>query len=134
MRREMTTFARFGAVGVANTAITLAVYALLVGIGVPAPAASALGFAVGAANGYVLNRSWTFRADGDAATFVRYVAVQGLGALLSAVSVGVATTDLALHKLVAECVVVPVVALVGYGLARSVVFRPGRRVPASPRV
>ena len=57
-RAEAARFARFCLVGVSNTLLTLATFTLLV----PAAPASALGFAVGAINGYVLNRSWTFRS------------------------------------------------------------------------
>jgi len=126
MKAELMRFVRFGAVGVSNTVITLVAYELLTRVGVADTAASALGFALGAANGYLLNRSWTFRARGGAATFARYVAVQGLGAMLSAAGVELATTDLFLRKLAAECVVLPLVTLVTYTLARTVVFRPAR--------
>lgn len=115
-------FVRFGVVGASNTVLTLAAYEVLTRAGVEATAASGLAFAVGAANGYVLNRSWTFRARGGAATLVRYVAVQGLGALLSAAGVGLATSDLSLRRLAAECVVLPAVTLVTYTLVRTVVF------------
>ena len=54
---------RYLLVGVSNTAITLVAYALLVAAGVPAVAASAAAFLAGAANGYRLNRTWTFRSD-----------------------------------------------------------------------
>jgi putative flippase GtrA len=126
MKGELMRFARFGAVGLSNTVITLVAYDLLTHVGLADTAASALGFALGAVNGYLLNRSWTFRARGGAATLARYVAVQGLGALLSAVGVDVATTDLLLRKLAAECLVLPVVTLVTYTLARTVVFTSAR--------
>ena len=61
-RAEAARFARFCLVGVSNTLLTLATFTLLTAAGVPAAPASALGFAVGAINGYVLNRSWTFRS------------------------------------------------------------------------
>jgi putative flippase GtrA len=126
MKGELMRFVRFGAVGVSNTVITLVAYDVLTHVGLADTAASALGFALGAVNGYLLNRSWTFRARGGAATLARYVAVQGLGALLSAVGVDVATTDLLLRKLAAECLVLPVVTLVTYTLARTVVFTSAR--------
>jgi putative flippase GtrA len=126
MRAEVVRFVRFGMVGISNTVLTLVAYEILTRVGVADTAASALGFAVGAANGYVLNRSWTFHADGGAATLARYVAVQGLGALLSAAGVGLATSDLSLRKLAAECVVLPLVTLLTYTLARTVVFSPAR--------
>jgi putative flippase GtrA len=119
-------FVRFGVVGASNTVLTLVAYQVLTRMGVEATVASGLAFGVGAANGYVLNRSWTFRAQGGAGTLARYVGVQGLGALLSAAGVGLATSDLSLRRLAAECVVLPAVTLVTYALARTVVFSPAR--------
>ncbi|MEN3281712.1 MAG: hypothetical protein V7607_2852 [Solirubrobacteraceae bacterium] len=128
MRAEIVRFVRFGVVGISNTILTLVAYEILTRFGVADTAASALGFAVGAANGYMLNRSWTFHARGGTATLARYVAVQGLGALLSAAGVGLATSDLSLRRLAAECVVLPLVTLLTYTLARTVVFSPARLV------
>jgi|SRR3954470_3269569 putative flippase GtrA len=107
------TLVRFGCVGVTNTLVTFAAYMLLTGAHVTTGMASALGFAAGAANGYVLNRSWTFRVRGGPATFARYVAVQALGAACSAV--GVAALP--------EFLVIPVVTLITYSLSRRMVFR-----------
>jgi putative flippase GtrA len=107
----MTTFLRFGCVGAANTVLTLVTFAVLTRTGVVADAASALAFGAGALNGYLLNRSWTFKAPGSVA---RYIPVQALGALTSA----------GLHHFVAECLVIPPVTLLTYLLSRRFVFRP----------
>jgi putative flippase GtrA len=123
MRSELGRLLRFALVGVTNTLLTLASFAVLVRLGVPAPPASAAGFAVGAANGYRLNRAWTFRTTrGGAGTVARYVAVQALGAALSAGGVALVTSDLAVRRLGAECLVLPIVTLVTYVLSRRVVF------------
>ena len=107
----MTTFLRFGCVGAANTVLTLVTFAALTRAGLLADAASALAFCAGAINGYLLNRSWTFKAPGSLA---RYVPVQALGALASA----------GLHVFVAECLVIPPVTVLTYLLSRHFVFRP----------
>ena len=72
------------AVGVANTVITLAAFALLDHARRPAPAASALAFCAGAANSFQLNRRWTF-ADipTPRGALMRFVGVQGRGAARS---------------------------------------------------
>jgi len=124
VRAEAVRLLRFGAVGATNTALTVIAFALLSRAGLSAGPASALAFALGAANGYVLNRSWTFGARGDRATFVRYLAVQALGALLSGAAVALAASDLELRRLLAELLVVPFVTLVTYSLCRGVVFTP----------
>ena len=57
----MVQFVKFGIVGVSNTLMTLVVYTVLLKVfGVWYLAASAIGFAVGATNGFLLNRKWTF--------------------------------------------------------------------------
>ena len=52
---------RFGLVGAVNTALTLATYSVMLALHAPAPLAGAVGWGVGATNGYLLNRAWTFR-------------------------------------------------------------------------
>lgn len=115
---ELQRIGRYAIVGVSNTAITFVAYTLLVGLGVAAPLASAVGFALGAVNGYLLNRRWTFRTSGHVG---RYVAVQLVGAAAGAVGVALARSD-GLAKLPAEAVILPLVTLLTYALARTVVF------------
>lgn len=71
--------ARFGVVGVANTGLTAATYAVLRSGGTPTLLAAPIGFVVGATNGYIWNGRWTFRTRSPGAAR-RYVLVQ-LGAL-----------------------------------------------------
>lgn len=108
------TLVRFAVVGASNTLVTLASFALLAHLGVPRGLASATAFALGAANGYRLNRTWTFHSERrGAATIARYAGVQGLGALLSAAAIGV---------LRSEVLVLPLVTALTYTLARRLVF------------
>jgi putative flippase GtrA len=78
-------FVKFGIVGVSNTLISFAVYTLLLkAFGVWYVAASGIGFAVGAVNGFLWNRAWTFRGHvGDALTPVRWFVVQSCGLLVN---------------------------------------------------
>jgi putative flippase GtrA len=122
MTAELVRLVRFGIVGVSNTLLTIALYAVLTGDGVPVAAASALAFGAGAVNGYHLNRRWTFHAAGGRPTLLaRYVAVQALGAALSAGGVAL-VTDLSLARLAAEAVVLPAVTVITYTLSRLLVF------------
>jgi putative flippase GtrA len=114
---------RFVLVGATNTALTLSAYALLVLAGVPSPMAAALGWALGAANGYRLNRGWTFRSARRGLTpAARYVAVQALGAGLDALGVWLAVGDGHLHRLEGEIAILPAVTLLTFALCRGWVF------------
>ncbi len=81
MQREAV---RFVLVGVSNTAISMAVYAGLLAIGVGYVAAVVVAYIAGLANGYTFNRRWTFLAGGfSIGSLSRYTAVQATGLLLS---------------------------------------------------
>ena len=58
----MRQLARYGAVGVSNTLISAAVFALFSVAGLQAVEAASLAFAAGAVNGFTWNRRWTFGA------------------------------------------------------------------------
>jgi putative flippase GtrA len=114
--------ARFATVGAANTLVTLVTFAVLSALGVSAPGAGALAFAAGAANGYRLNRGWTFAsARRGIATAARYVTVQGVGAGLDALGLAA----LHLPRMQGEILVLPCVTLITFALSRQWVF--GRR-------
>jgi putative flippase GtrA len=72
---------RFLLVGVGNTVLSFVVYRLLLALGTWYAIAAPLAFAVGAVNGYVFNRRWTFVARDSTRARVLYVVVQGTGAL-----------------------------------------------------
>jgi putative flippase GtrA len=118
---ELHRLARFAAVGLTNTLITLATFTLLTKAGLATAPASAAAFAAGAANGFRLNRRWTFGAT-DArghAVVARYVAIQALGAGVSAGGAAALTDLLTLARLVAEASVLPAVTLMTYMLTRQ---------------
>ena len=75
----MRQFRRFLLVGVGNTVLSFIAYRLLLAISTPYVLAAALGFSVGAVNGYVFNRRWTFGARDSARARLLYLAVQILG-------------------------------------------------------
>ena len=104
-------FRRFLLVGVANTVLSFVVYRLLLALGTAYVLAAALGFSVGAVNGYFFNRRWTFGARATARARLLYLAVQMLGAgatsLLVLFSVRVAGTG----KVVAYLVAIPPVTV-----------------------
>lgn len=122
--QSIAQLVRYGLVGVSNTVVTLASYAMLIRVGTPSPLASAIGFGLGALNGYRLNRRWTFRVRaGGPAMLLRYLGLQAAGAAMSAAGVALVLADLAVARMGAEVVVLPVVTLFTYLLASRFVFR-----------
>jgi putative flippase GtrA len=114
---------RFALVGATNTALTLGTYSLLLVAGAPPPLAAAAGWALGALNGYRLNRAWTFRSALRGLTpAARYAAVQALGAGLSALGLAIALSDEHLRRLEGEVAILPAVTLVTFALCRGWVF------------
>ena len=122
MRPVLVQFVKFGIVGVSNTLLTFAVYTLLLKVfGVWYMAASAIGFVVGATNGFLLNRRWTF-ADhvGDALTPGALGGRAGLRPALNSALLYLFVDDAGLDELVAQA------------LATVVVDR--QHVPRQPRL
>jgi putative flippase GtrA len=79
-QRPLQQLGRFLLVGVTNTAISFVGYRLLLALRVPYPVAASIAFAVGALNGYVLNRRWTFAAQDTRRSRILYLLVQVAGA------------------------------------------------------
>ena len=118
-------FVKFGIVGVSNTLLTFAVYTVLLkGFGVWYLAASAIGFAVGAVNGFLLNRRWTFRGHvGDALTPVRWAIVQGCGLAVNEGLLFVFVHDAGIDKLLAQAFATVVVTISTFFVNRAWTFR-----------
>jgi putative flippase GtrA len=118
-------FVKFGIVGVSNTVLSLAVYAVLLkGFGVWYLAASALAFAVGATNGFLLNRRWTFREHvGDALTPVRWGVVQTCGLGVNEGLLYVFVHDAHLDKLIAQVCATAVVTVSTFVVNRAWTFK-----------
>lgn len=118
-------FLKFGIVGVSNTALTFIVYTLLLKVfGVWYLAASAIGFAVGATNGFLLNRRWTFREHvGDTLTPVRWAVVQGCGLAINEGLLYLLVHDARLDKLLAQALATVVVTVSTFFANRAWTFR-----------
>jgi putative flippase GtrA len=121
----LVQFVKFGIVGVSNTLLTFAVYTLLLKVfGVWYLAASAIGFIVGAVNGFLLNRRWTFRGHvGDAFTPVRWTIVQGCGLLANLGLVYLFVEEIGLDKLIAQACATAVVTVLTFLVNRAWTFR-----------
>jgi len=118
-------FVKFGIVGVSNTLLTFIVYTLLLKVfGVWYLIASAIGFTVGATNGFLLNRRWTF-ADhvGDSLTPVRWAVVQGGGLAINEVLLYLFVDGANLDKLLAQAFATAVVTITTFFVNRAWTFR-----------
>jgi putative flippase GtrA len=118
-------FVKFGIVGVSNTLLAFSVYTLLLKVfGVWYLAASGIGFGVGAVNGFLLNRRWTFKEHvGDALTPVRWTVVQGCGLLANLGLVYVLVSDASLDKLVGQAFATAIVVVLTFFANRAWTFR-----------
>jgi putative flippase GtrA len=121
----LAQFVKFGIVGVSNTLLFLAVYTLLVeGLGVWYLAASAIGFVIGATNGFLLNRRWTFSGHvGDALTPVRWGIVQGGGLLLNLGVVATCVEGIGMDELPGQAVAIAIVVVITFAANRAWTFR-----------
>jgi putative flippase GtrA len=116
-------FIRFCCVGLINTAISLLVFVLAVSAGVPYLAASCGAFAVGAMNGYTLNRVWTFKAGSFRAQgLARYILVQGLGLGLNAGLLAVLVEVVNVGSIPAQALVLPFISLLTFAFNRRWTF------------
>jgi putative flippase GtrA len=125
-------FVKFGLVGVSNTLLTFAVYTLLLkAFGVWYLAASAIGFVVGAINGFLLNRRWTFSGHvGDSLTPVRWGVVQCGGLALNEAVLYVLVHHASLDKLLAQACATVAVTLSTFFINRAWTFRMHPESPA----
>jgi putative flippase GtrA len=121
----LVQFMKFGIVGVSNTLLTFIVYTLLLKVfGVWYLAASAIGFIVGATNGFLLNRRWTFAGHvGDAYTPLRWAIVQSGGLGINLVLLYLLVHDAHLDKLLAQALATVVVTITTFLINRAWTFR-----------
>ena len=120
-------FIRFFAVGLVNSFIgLLVIFAAKAFLGMADVAANATGYIIGLSVSFVLNRSWTFRHDGDLlAAAVRFVAV-----FLVAYSLNLAVVMALIHwagtnEYLAHALGMPPYAVSFFLLSKYFAFKPG---------
>jgi putative flippase GtrA len=118
-------FVKFGTVGISNTLLTFVIYTFLLKVlGVWYLAASAIGFAAGAVNGFLLNRRWTFRGHvGDSRTPLRWAVVQTCGLGLNEALLFLWVDGVGLDKLVGQALAIVVVTVSTFLANRAWTFR-----------
>lgn len=126
-------FLKFGLVGVTNTLLTFVVFMLLVKVfGVWYLAASAIGFFAGALNGFLLNRSWTFRGHaGGSLAAVRWTVVQGCGLLADLGLIYLFVHDAGVSKLIGQALAIGLVVGATFYANRTWTFKMHRAVAAN---
>jgi putative flippase GtrA len=126
-------FTSFVVVGASNTAISLVSYTVLLWAGVAYALAGAIAYVLGAVNGYVLNRRWTFSAHDTTARRMKYGVVQvaALGVTTALLWLLVSVGDVG--RIAAYALAVPVVTVGTFLASRGWVFR-GAQPPRSAHV
>ena len=121
----LVQFVKFGVVGVSNTLLAFTIYTVLLKVfGVWYLAASAIGFVLGAVNGFLLNRRWTFAGHvGDALTPVRWGVVQGCGLGLNLGLLYLFVDDAGIEKLLSQALATAIVTVITFLVNRAWTFR-----------
>jgi putative flippase GtrA len=117
---------RFAVVGVANTIVSFVIYAGQLALGVWYVIAAVVAYLGGLANGYTLNRRWTFSVGRmRSATLVRYTIVQVTGLLLSLAILSALVELAGVPELAAQVLSWPAVIAYSFVATRSWAFAPG---------
>jgi putative flippase GtrA len=121
----LVQFVKFGIVGVSNTLLAFAIYTVLLKVfGVWYLGASAIGFVVGAVNGFLLNRRWTFAGHvGDSLTPVRWGVVQGCGLALNEGLLYLFVDGANIEKLLGQVFATAIVTVITFLVNRAWTFR-----------
>ena len=123
-RTTLVQLAKYSLVGASNTLITFLTYIALMAVGVDYLLASAIGYAVGSANSYLLNYRWTFDARGIShrQTVSRFAVVQGFGISANLGLIYVLVHGLAFAKAPAQAVVTLTVLTITFAINRIWAF------------
>jgi putative flippase GtrA len=119
----VTQFVKFIFVGASNTAISFVAYAGLIWFGLVYWLAGAIAFVLGAVNGYVLNRRWTFASSDTTEARLRYLVVQLAGLGATTLLLWLFVSSGALTRLEAYAAALPAVTLATFLANRGWVFR-----------
>lgn len=109
--RETRHLIKYGIVGVTNVTVDFTLYAALVWLGLWYPVAKTASLVVATANGYTLNRLWTFRAGPHRNVMLtKYVMVVASCWAANIVMLILLVEVAGLHKITAQLIAIPVIA------------------------
>jgi putative flippase GtrA len=121
---ETRRMVKYGIVGVLNVAIDFSLYALLVTIGVWYPLAKTMSLTVATANGYTLNRIWTFRAGPHRhIALAKYAGVQAVSLAANVTVLALLVEIAGLNEIVAQAIALPFIAVLSFLGQRLWTFR-----------
>lgn len=136
----MVQFFKFGIVGLSNTALSFAVYSLLVYLGVPYLGANAAAFVLGVLNSFFWNRKFVFKdetggARGMAHTLIKtYASYSFSGLIVGSVLLYVLIGRWGISKYSAQLCVLFVTVPLNYILNRQWTFKNKPLTPINPTV
>lgn len=128
---------KFLIAGGSNTAITFALYSLMVGCGVNYNLSLSVTYILGIFLGFVINRLWTFKANlsvdeegrlssyskPGSSQFVRYVLVYLIIFLVNFVLLNLMVQIFNLNAILSQAIAVAISVVFSYSLQKSWVFR-----------
>jgi putative flippase GtrA len=131
-RPGLIQLVKYSLVGASNTLITFLIYIALIAAGIDYLLASAIGYAVGSANSYLLNYRWTFDARGVShrQTLSRFAVVQGFGISANLGLIYALVHDLGFGKAPAQAVVTLLVLTITFLMNRIWAF--AKRAESDP--
>jgi putative flippase GtrA len=104
-------FGKYLVVGVSNTVVAFVSYAILISMHMLYWPAGALAYGLGAVNGYILNRIWTFSAPDSRDARIRYAVVQTTGLAMTVASLWLLVSEAHLNRIVGYAVATPLVTV-----------------------
>lgn len=126
-RQIIVQWLRFAVVGVSNTLLSTAVFAVLFHLGVPYLLGSALAFALGALNSYTFNRRWTFRSHGPRAPeLARFMGVQAVGLGVNLALLALLVEVFGIRHVFAQLLAFPAASIITFALSRQWAFKTAR--------
>lgn len=121
----MRQFIKFNLVGLLNTALDFALFALLTWLGVYYILAQCISYGVGMLNSYALNKYWTFAQKGrlEPKQVIRFTVLNLGSLLLSLVLLALFRDQLELKLLLAKLLATVATTLVNFAGSKLWVFR-----------
>ncbi|WP_040950054.1 GtrA family protein [Gorillibacterium massiliense] len=125
MNGPLKQMMKFGAVGLLNTAVDLAVFAGLTAAGFSTIPAQILSYGSGVANSYLWNRNWTFRSsrrDADRRRIFRFLLVNLTALAVTSALLVLIRDSLGMGWLISKLAVTAVGIVINYFGSRHWVF------------